>query len=59
MNVLRTSNLSKLNIRSLTSAMHEVDDDLDYLDAITEQEAVRQARAGVRRSRMIKSDHYI
>jgi hypothetical protein len=59
MNVLRTSNLSKLNIRSLTSAMHDVDDDLDYLDAITEQEAIRQARAGVRRSRMIKSDYHL
>lgn len=33
--------------------------DLDYLDELQELETIRAARAGVRRSRMMKDDRYL
>jgi hypothetical protein len=33
--------------------------DLDYLDELQEQETIRAARAGIRRSRMMKDDRYL
>jgi hypothetical protein len=56
MNVLRAAYLSKTDIRRFAAYDMDDENDMSFLDTIQEQEVIRQARAGIRRSRMMKHD---
>ena len=61
MNVLRTmpsASRARRTSQRLSMPM-SIHSDLDYLDDLQEQETIRAARSGVRRSRMIRDDRYI
>jgi hypothetical protein len=59
MNVLRNMPIAqRTRLTSHIGAM-PIEADMAYLDELQEQETIRAARAGIRRSRMMKDDRYL